>query len=153
MSIELVNKFFDFGTSEFERLDRQIRFNIFKEVAQSDLDGLIFTIVWDYDFKEDEDYIDDIIEIFEAVDAQICLIELQANLSERLKRNKNEDRLRLKPSKQDLEMSEKSLLYFEDNYRMESKNGEFVNKPILTIDNTQVPAQEVAQMIKERFRL
>ena len=85
MSIELVNKFFDFGTKAFERLDKVIRFAIFKEVSKSELDGIIFTIVWDYDFKEDEAYIDEIIEIFKEEKAQICLVELQADLEERLK--------------------------------------------------------------------
>ena len=141
MSIELVNKFFDFGTESFERLDKVIRFEIFKEIANSELDGVIFTIVWDYDFKEDEEYIDEIIEMFKEKETQICLIELQANLEERLKRNKFEDRLEQKPSKRNLEMSEKSLLYFENNYRMESKEGEFANKQIFKIDNTDKSAK------------
>ena len=45
MSLELVNQFFDFGTSNFNNLDRKIRFEIFKEIAKSKITGLIFTIV------------------------------------------------------------------------------------------------------------
>lgn len=153
MSIELVNKFFDFGTEAFERLDKVIRFETFKEIANSKLEGVIFTIVWDYDFKEDEQYIDDIIDIFKKKESQVCLIELQANLEDRLKRNKQEDRLKQKPSKRNVEMSEKSLLYFEHNYRMESKEGEFANKQIYKINNTDISAKKVAGMIKEKFYL
>lgn len=153
MSIELVNKFFDFGTKAFERLDKAIRFEIFKEIANSELEGVIFTIVWDYDFKEDEEYIDEIIQIFEEKESQICLIELHANLEERLERNKLEDRLKQKPSKRNIELSEKSLLYFENNYRMQSKENEFSNKKIYKIDNTAKSAKKVAKMIKKQFNL
>jgi len=54
MSLELVNRFFDFGTPAFDRLNKQIRFNIFNEVAKSDLFGLIFTIVWAFNQIADE---------------------------------------------------------------------------------------------------
>ena len=50
-------------------------------------------------------------------------------------------------------MSEKSLLYFEENYRMKSKEQEFSNKQIYKIDNTDKPAKEVAEMIKHKFNL
>lgn len=153
MSIELVNKFFDFGTETFERLDKAIRFAIFREITASELDGVIFTIVWDYDFKGDEEYIDEIIEIFAKKKAQICLVELQAELGERLRRNKLEDRLVQKASKRDVEQSEKSLLYFENNYRMASNEGEFPNKYIYKIDNTDQSAEKVAAMIKKKFNL
>ena len=153
MSIELVNKFFDFGTEAFEKLDKAIRFEVFKAIANSELEGIIFTMVWDYNFKEDEEYIDEIIAVFKEKKPQVCLIELQADLEERLKRNKHEDRLKQKPSKRNLEMSEKSLLYFEHNYRMESKENEFSNKQIYKIDNTNISAKEVAEMIKRKFLL
>lgn len=153
MSIELVHKFFDFGTAAFERLDQTIRFAVFKEIASSDLEGVIFTMVWDYDFKEDEAYIDEIIAIFTEKAAQICFVELQASLEERLKRNTLEDRLAQKPSKRDLTMSEQSLLYFEDNYRMESKENEFSDKQMLKIDNTNISARAVAEMITCHFNL
>ena len=153
MSLELVNKFFDFGTPPFERLDKLIRFAIFEEVANSDLKGLIFTMMWDYDFKEDEEYVDEIIAIFRRKEAQICLVELQADLEIRLTRNKHDHRLKHKPSKRDLEWSEKSLLYFESELRMVSKENEFEDKPIFKINNTNLEPEQVARMIKEKFDL
>lgn len=153
MSIELVNNFFDFGTKSFERLDKAIRFEIFKEIATSDLEGLIFTMMWDYNFQEDEVYIDEIIEIFRKENAQICLVELQADLEERLQRNKHAHRLKNKPSKRNLEMSEKFLLYAESEYRMNSYENEFVDKPLYKINNTHLQSEEVARMIKEKFEL
>lgn len=57
MSIELVHSFFDFGTPAFSRLDKEIRFAIFNEVAKSDVKGLIFTLVWAFNEEEDEKYV------------------------------------------------------------------------------------------------
>ncbi|MEL6142999.1 MAG: hypothetical protein AAFU67_15430, partial [Bacteroidota bacterium] len=46
ISLELANRFFPWSTPEFNRIDRLIRFGIFREVAASDLPGLIFTFVY-----------------------------------------------------------------------------------------------------------
>ncbi len=153
MSLELVNKFFDFGTESLNRLDKIIRFAIFKEVANSELKGLIFTIVWDYNSKEDEEYIDEIIQIFSKRNSQICLVELNAELEERLKRNRHENRLKHKPSKRNLKMSEKSLKYSESEYRMSSYKDEFEDKKIYKIDNSNLTPEQVAEMLREKFKL
>jgi hypothetical protein len=42
------------------------RKKIFEEVSKSDLDGLIFTYVWDFDKKSNWKYIDKICKIFES---------------------------------------------------------------------------------------
>jgi tRNA uridine 5-carbamoylmethylation protein Kti12 len=153
MSLELVNQFFDFGTEAFERLDKTIRFAIFKEVAKSDLEGLIFTLVWDYSYKEDEAYVDEIIEIFREYNAPVHLVELQADLKVRLKRNRHERRLKEKPSKRDLEWSEQYLHYSESNFRMRSIENEFEDKGIFRIDNSNLLPEETALMIKEHYNL
>jgi cytidylate kinase len=153
MSLELVNHFFDFGTPELSRLDKVIRFSIFKEVAASQLEGLIFTLMRDFDFKEDDEYVQEIISIFEEYDAQICFVELEASFAERLKRNTDAHRLAHKPSKRDLEMSEKSFRYFEKEYRMNSTEDEIKDNRYLKINNTNISPQQVAQQIKTYFNL
>ncbi|MEO1020961.1 MAG: AAA family ATPase [Bacteroidota bacterium] len=153
MSIELVQAFFDFGTPSFEYLNNLIRFEIFKEVAKSTSEGLIFTMVWDYDCEEDEQFINDTIDIFKQQQADICLVELQAPLDVRLKRNVQEERLEQKPSKRNLEQSKESLLYFEQHYRMNSAEDEFDDRFIYRINNADKTAAEVAAMIKTQFRL
>ena len=153
MSLELVNQFFDFGTQNFKNLDRKIRFNIFHEIANSDLNGLIFSMVWAFDVKEDEEYIDEIIAIFKDRDPKICIVELKCGLDERLRRNKHENRLNQKPSKRDIEASEKRLLYHDKKYRMNSIDGELRNKSVYRIDNTNLTAAEVANQIIEHHKL
>ena len=155
MSLELVNQFFDFSTPPFKRLDKLIRFGVFEEVAKSDLDGLIFTLVWAFEMKEDEEYVDDIIDIFqkENKDLQVCIVELEADLEERLRRNKTENRLNHKPTKRDLERSEKVMLNNISKHRMNSLEDEFPNKNIFKINNTNLEPEEVAQKIKRHFNL
>ena len=153
MSLELVNQFFDFGTPNFSRLDRNIRFDIFKEIADSDIEGLIFTIVWAFSEKEDEAYIDEIIEVFSQREPKVCLVELACELSERLIRNKHENRLAHKASKRDVAFSEKVLLDSEARYRMNSIEGELPGKSLLKIDNTQLSAEAVADRIQIHYQL
>jgi hypothetical protein len=49
ISIEAVRPIFDFSTPQFNRLVTLIRLETMKEVAKSDLTGLIFTFVWALD--------------------------------------------------------------------------------------------------------
>jgi cytidylate kinase len=153
MTLELVNQFFPFGTTAFERLDKSIRFDIFREIASSDLKGLIFTLVWAINYEEDEQYVDEITEIFNNHGGEVLLVELKAHLSERLRRNKEELRLYHKPSKRDLETSEKSLISFEENYVMNSTESDFPDKDILRIENTNLSPDEVVEIIINHYKL
>lgn len=153
MSLELVHKFFDFGTPNFKRLDKDIRFSIFKEVAKSDLDGLIFTMVWAFDEAEDEAYIDEIISIFKDRNLKLCLVELDCELDERLKRNAHENRLRHKPTKRDVDASNKRLLFHDKKYRMNSKPGDLTNKDMFVIKNTNLSPMGAAKKIIAHYKL
>lgn len=153
MSLELVNNFFDFGTPQLGRLDKKIRFAIFEEVADSDLEGLIFTIVLAFNYQEDLDYLNEIVAIFESKGAEVCMVELKADLQERLKRNKQESRLQNKASKRNLEVSEKNLLQSDEMYRMHTIDNELANWPVLKIDNTDIGPREVAERIVTFFSL
>ena len=153
MSLELVNKFFDFGTEEFKRLDKKIRFNIFEEVASSHLEGLIFTYVWAFDLKEDLEYIEELLEIFKSIQAEIHIIELRSNFEVRKIRNSTENRLRHKDSKRNLIQSEKNLHQYEQNYRMYSNIEEQNKYNILVIDNTSHDPKSVADHIKDKLNL
>lgn len=93
------------------------------------------------------------IQIFKDNNAEIYIVELEANLEERLKRNKMENRLLNKPSKRNLEWSEKDLLKSVEKYRFNSKENEIKEKNYLRIDNTNLNANVVAEMIKNRFKL
>lgn len=147
MTIELVRKFFEFGTREFERLDKAIRFEIFREVAQSQLPGIIFTMVWAFNEAEDKEYIMDILDTF-GPETSCYFVELNAPIDVRLQRNRDEFRLLHKPSKRDLELSEQSLLQSEKNFRMISGEKEIQGIEILKIDTSKVSPIKAVKKIK-----
>jgi shikimate kinase len=153
MTIELVTPFFNYGTSAGRRLVDHFRDEIFKEVASSDMEGLIFTYVWYFDSKEDWDYVESIAKIFRDKSAEICYVELEADTEERLIRNKSEHRLSHKPTKRNTEWSENELKTSLESHRLNSEEGEIKENNYLRINNTNVSPEDVAKRIKEKFNL
>ena len=153
MTIEVLTKIFDYSRDSFRKLNEEFRIQIFKEFAKSDEEGIIFTTTWDFDDKEEWDRIYKYIQIFKDNNAQTYIVELETNLEERLKRNKMENRLLNKPSKRNLEWSEKDLLKSVKKYRFNSRENEIKEKKYLRIDNTNISPDIVAKMIKNKFKL
>ncbi|HEV7702228.1 MAG TPA: AAA family ATPase [Candidatus Paceibacterota bacterium] len=153
MSIELVLNFFEYGTPPFNRLSTLIRKEIFKEVASSDMEGLIFTWLWFFDEKKDWAYIEDLTEIFRSKEAEIYYVELECDIEERIKRNKTEHRLSHKPSKRGVAGSEDRLKESMLKHRMNSLEGEIKEKNYLRINNENLNPADVARQIKEKFKL
>lgn len=151
MTIEVVTKIFDYSKESFRRLNESFRKRIFEEFAKSDQEGMIFTTIWGFDSKEEWDRIYGYIDIFKNYNAEIYIVELEADLGERLKRNKTENRLTNKASKRDLEWSEKDLLKSATKYRLNSRQNEIKEYNYIRINNTNISAEDVAKMIKERF--
>lgn len=153
LTIELVSRFFSYGTPAGKRLVHSFRQQIFDEALNSDLEGLIFTFVWAFNSREDWDYINELIEKFRAKGSEIYLVELEAELSERLFRNKTEHRLQEKPTKRNVEWSEGELLRSLEKYRLNSLPGEIPYENYLRIDNTKLSASETAERIVDYFGL
>ncbi len=149
MSIEPVIEIFgEYNGAAIKRF-REI---IFEEFAKSGKYGLIFTYMCAFDHK-DWDYIEHIKSIFEPYGTEFYYVELVAPQSVRLERNGSENRLKNKPSKRDVEWSNKKLIDDDSDYRMESYDGEIPFENYIRIDNTELSAQDTAKMIKERFDL
>ncbi|EJQ51440.1 Uncharacterized protein BWINRASL_02672 [Bacillus mycoides] len=153
MTIDLVSEFFDYSTKEAKRLVSLFRNEIFEEVSKSNLYGMIFTYVWAFDLQSDWEYINHIVSIFESKGGTVYFVELEADLDERLERNKSSHRLEHKPKKRDIEWSEKNLKETMEKHRLNSLNGEIKSEEYIKIDNTYLSAKEVAVMLKEKFRL
>lgn len=153
MTIELVTPFFEYGTKEGIRLVELFRQEIFEEVSKSNLYGLIFTYVWALDLQEDWDYVNKISKTFESRGGSVYYVELEANLEERIMRNKSPNRLEHKPTKRNIENSESDLKRTVETYRLNSYEGEIKKEHYLKINNTNLSAIEVAEMIKEEFYL
>lgn len=150
MTIEPVLEIFGgFNGAAIKRL-RQV---IFEEFAKTDSYGMIFTYMWAFDQQADWDYVAQVRSIFEPYHTEFYYVELVASQQVRLERNASANRLASKPSKRDLEASNRRLLQDDQNFRLESREGEIPFENYMKIDNTKLPPEQVAQMIKKRFAL
>lgn len=152
MTIDLVSPFFSYSTPTGKRLVKLFREEIFKEVANSDQKGLIFTYLLYYG-DPDEAYVEKISNMFKEQGAEIYYVELEADLEERVKRNSSAHRLEHKPSKRDLVHSEKELRTSMETHRLNSRDGEIKWKNYFKINNTNLNAEEVAKIIVKKFML
>jgi chloramphenicol 3-O-phosphotransferase len=109
--------------------------------------------MWALDVKADWDYLDRLVDIFRRNGADIYYVELVAPQEVRLQRNSSENRLRHKASKGDITMSNARLQGEDMNYRLVSNDGEIPFENYMKIDNSKLPPDAVAEMIKERFAL
>jgi hypothetical protein len=98
-------------------------------------------------------YFTDIIAKIKEHDVDICAAELYAPLDVRLERNVTENRLKHKPSKKHIEVSNERIIRDSENGRFLSEPGELPFENHMQIDNTNVPPELAARMIKERFGL
>lgn len=147
MTIELVAPFFSYGTPEGRALVRDLREVCLQAFAQSDADGYIFTYVWAFEEAGERAYIEGVASTFESKGCEIFWIELTADQTVRLDRNRTENRLHHKPTKRDVEWSDTHLIESEQKYRFTSNEGEIAAANYLRIDNTDLPAEDVAKQI------
>lgn len=122
---------------------------IFDEFVKTENEGMIFTVMWAFDMPSDMEYVLHIASKFD----EVYCIELIADQSVRLERNKTENRLQNKASKRDLALSEERVLNEDANHRLVSEPGEIPFENYMRIDNTNLAPDVVAKMIKEKFEL
>ncbi|MGE0433470.1 MAG: AAA family ATPase [Planctomycetota bacterium] len=155
MSIEPVLPFFTFGTPPFNRLVGGFRRRLFEEVAASDLPGLIFTYVWALQLESEKQEIDELTAIFESRGASVGFVELAADRAVRVDRNRSSERLEHKPSKRNVERSERNLHDLDANHVLNTSESMPFCYPDrhLRIDNSALAPADAAAMIQQRFGL
>lgn len=132
---------------------QQLREVIFREFANSNQYGMIFTYLWAFDMPSDWEYIRHVSDIFADVGSEIYYVELIASQEIRLQRNETENRLLHKASKRDLSVSRARLIRDDANHRCVSLPGEIPFKNYLRIDTSQLSAEETASRILTHFHL
>lgn len=137
------------------RVISRMRQVVFQEYAKTDNYGLIFTYMWAFDHQSDWDYIEHVCDIFrnEHKDLEVYYIELVASQQIRLERNVTENRLTHKVSKRDIAASNSRLINDDKKYRCVSNEGEIPFDNYIKIDNSNLEATTVAEIIKKRFDL
>ena len=127
----------------------RLREVIFEEFLKTDNAGMIFTYMWAFDMPSDREYVMQVASRFD----EVYCVELVADQSVRLERNKTENRLRNKASKRDIAASDQRLMREDANHRLVSESGEIPFENYIRIDNTRLSPDAVARMIKEKFSL
>ncbi|MBP3637762.1 MAG: shikimate kinase [Clostridia bacterium] len=130
---------------------QRLRQVVFEEFLKTDNYGLIFTFIWAFDSQYDWDYVEQISKLYREAGAQVDYVELIAPQELRLQRNRTENRLKEKPSKRDVELSEARLLDAESHYRCVSEPGEVPYANYLRLDNSQLSPEEAAEIIVKHF--
>lgn len=133
------------------RIIARLREVIFEEYAKTDNYGIILTFMWAFDSQEDWNYIEHVRGIFEQCGSEFYYVELVAPQEIRLQRNATENRLKNKASKRDIEASNTRLINDDLKNRLESYDGEITFENYIKIDNSNLEADVVAKMIKDRF--
>jgi hypothetical protein len=152
LSIEPVLPFFSFGSPPFVRLVDGFRTRLIEEVAASDLPGMLFTFVWDFGNPADADFLERMCRPFIARGDEVALVELVCDLDVRLVRNRGADRLAEKPSKRDLDVSERNLLALE-RYRLDSGGAIPLPYRFLRIDSTRLSLAQTADRVVDSLGL
>lgn len=135
------------------RVIGRLREVIFEEFAASQNEGMIFTLMLDFDSPEDWAYLEHIKEIFLPYGTTFYYVELVASQEVRLQRNKTENRLHCKTSKQDVAASEQRLIADDRMHRCVSREGEVPFPNYLRLDNSALSAKEAATTIQLHFGL
>ena len=148
MTIEPVLEIF--GERNDPAIDR-MRWVVLEEFAKTDLEGLIFTMMWDLDDPADWAYAAKAAKIFEDRGAEVYYVELVADQKVRLERNGSENRLKHKASKRNVKESNEWLVEVDTRRRFVSREEEIPFPHYIKIDNTNLPPEEVARQIKEYF--
>jgi hypothetical protein len=152
-TVDLVVQFFPFGSPAYDRLVEEFRRRVMEEVAASDLPGLVFTFVRDFDDPSDDEVVADFGGLFAARGGRVVHAELQAPTDERLRRCATELRLAHKPSLRDVDRSRGWLRDADACYRMDSGDRFAGRDGYLRMDNTDLSPADAAERIITRFSL
>jgi len=154
MTIEPVIELFGAYNGEVTLKLREV---VFEEFARTSNYGLIFTFIWAFSEQYDWDYVARISKMYRDAGAQVDYVELIAPQDVRLQRNRTENRLKEKPSKRDVELSEKRFLQAEEHYRCISEPDEIVRglnippESYLRIENEHLTPEAAAEKIIAHF--
>jgi cytidylate kinase len=154
VSIEVALRFFEFGTDGFKRISSTIRETVFDVVADSELPGLIFTLVWAFNDDSERESVERMAAWWrDKTLGQVYFLELAASEKAKRERNRHPDRLDEKPSKRDVDRSEQLRRTHEDEYQFNSEGAFPLMFPHLVVDNTHVSPDEVATQFLRTFEL
>ena len=152
-TIDLLLRFFPFGTPPFQRLVVEFRRRILEEIARSKLPGAIFSFVRAFDQQRDDEMVEEFASIFREQNGRVLYLELEAAQAVRLQRAQIDHPHTISIFSRDMELTPTIVLQMDAEHQLNS-GARFDGWPdYLKIDNTDLSAEEVADRVIEAFEL
>lgn len=149
--IDFALKIYQDFTEEMWEFVRGINFSFLGTSARNHR-SVILTGVIDFSNQYQLMYLKDIQDLLNEYHQQILFVELETSLEERLRRNRTENRLKYKPLKRYVEVSEREILETDKTNQLNSQKRPSSLHHYLKIDNTNLSAEEVAKQIQEKMK-
>ena len=113
--------------------------------------SVILTGVIDFSNQYNLMYLKEIQNLLDDYHQEILFVELETGLEERLRRNRTENRLKHKPLKRHIEVSEKEILETAETLRLNSQHQPNELHHYFKINNTSLTAKEAAKQIQNKM--
>ena len=137
-------------TEEMWEFVRGITFS-FLGVSARNHRSVILTDVIDFSNQYQLLYLKKIQDLLDDYHQEILFVELETSLEERLRRNRTENRLKHKPLKRHIEVSEREILETAETLQLNSQHQPNELHHYLKINNTNLSAEEVAKQIQDKM--
>ena len=137
-------------TEEMWEFVRGITFS-FLETSARNHRSIILTDVIDFSNDYQLIYLKQIQDLLDDYHQEILFVELETSLEERLRRNRTENRLKHKPLKRHIEVSEREILETAETLQLNSQHQPNELYHYLKINNTNLSAEEVAKQIQNKM--
>ena len=137
-------------TEEMWEFVRGITFS-FLETSARNHRSIILTDVIDFSNDYQLIYLKQIQDLLDNFHQEVMFVELETSLEERLHRNRTENRLKHKPLKRHIKVSEREILETAETLQLNSQNQPNELYHYLKINNTNLSAEEVAKQIQDKM--
>ena len=137
-------------TEEMWEFVRGITFS-FLGVSARNHRSVILTDVIDFSNQYQLLYLKKIQDLLDDYHQELLFVELETSLEERLRRNRTENRLKHKPLKRHIEVSEREILETTETLQLNSQHQPNELHHYLKINNTNLSAEEVAKQIQDKM--
>ena len=124
----------------------------FLETSARNHRSIILTDVIDFSNDYQLIYLKQIQDLLDDYHQEILFVELETSLEERLRRNRTENRLKHKPLKRHIEVSEREILETAETLQLNSQHQPNELLHYLKINNTNLSAEGVAKQIQEKMK-
>ena len=137
-------------TEEMWEFVRSVNFSFLGTSARNHR-SVILTDVIDFSNQYRLMYLKQIQDLLDNFHQEILFVELETSLEERLRRNRTENRLKHKPLKRHIEISEREILETAETLQLNSQHQPNELHHYLKINNTNLSAEEAAKQIQDKM--